>query len=113
MLSLNILTSTLQHAGDYKECEKLFCHLLKWYEKGLGARHLYTLVIVNNFSRLLRDLNKLDESEMLNRRTVEGREEILGPHHVDMITSVYSLDLLLHLKAQYKEAEHAVYYSEK
>ena len=74
-------------------------------EAQLGARHPDTLISVNNLGALLLDGGKVDESEVLLRRAVEGLEAQLGSQHPGTLRSVYHLARLRVAQGRLEDAE--------
>jgi len=61
----------------------------------VGEMHEYTLLAMNNLAQVYAKLGRDDESEALFRKTLAGREEVLGKHHPDTMITVNNLALLV------------------
>ena len=51
------------------------------------------------------ELGSYEEAEQMNRRALDGREQVLGKEHPYTLTSVSNLALVLHSQGKYEEAE--------
>ena len=71
----------------------------------MGVDHPDTLISVNSLGGLLEKQGKLEEAEVLYRRSLEGRERVLGVDHPNTLTSVNNLGVLLEDQGKLEEAE--------
>lgn len=62
--------------------------MLKLYTKVLGAKHLYTLISMNNVAYALDSQSKYAEAEAMHRQVLKLRTKVLGAEHPDTLTSM-------------------------
>ena len=70
----------------------------------LEIEHPDTLTSVSNLVLVLQYQGKYEAAEEMNRRALEGYENVLGVEHPNTLTSVYCLAYLLHQRKQYGPA---------
>jgi len=54
---------------------------------------------------VLQSQGKYEEAEVMHRRALKGRENVLGPEHPDTLSSVNNLGMVLKTQGKYEEAE--------
>jgi hypothetical protein len=67
--------------GKADEAVILLTDVIHGREAILGSSNADTLLAVNTLAGALKKLGQLEEAEVCYRRTYEGKEEQLGPHH--------------------------------
>ena len=60
---------------------------------------------MSNLALVLQYQGKYDEAERTNQRALKGEEKVLGPDHLDTLTSVGNLASVLQYQGKYDEAE--------
>ena len=100
-----------KYAQKYDEAGK-YHHALALRERATdvlrrtaGPNDRDTLTSQNNLASVLRALNRLEESEALQRETWEARKEHLGPNDRDTLRSQHNLAFVLHDLNRLEESE--------
>ena len=68
-------------------------------------QYLDTLTSVSNLGSVLKRQRKYEEAEAMHRRSLKGREKVLGPEHPYTFISVSNLRSALLRQGKYEEAE--------
>jgi tetratricopeptide (TPR) repeat protein len=71
----------------------------------LGKEHPTTLASLNNLASVLQGQGKYEETEVMYRRALKGRENILGMEHPSTLASVNDIATVLQAQGRYEEAE--------
>ena len=87
-----LLAEFVQGQGKLPEAEKLLRQALE----GEGDTHggVLAMKIADSLGAVLRDEGNFDEAEMWIRKSLIGRENLLGPTHLETLRSVNHLALL-------------------
>lgn len=118
----NNLGGCLQRQGRWKEA--IYHHRTTMETaadpRGLGAKHPFSLRSRNNVAEALREMAEamrkdpnhdpkeiaeaLEEAKELQEQALQWREEVLGPGHLDTLTSCFNLGQVLHAQGRHQEA---------
>lgn len=103
LFNTGLLADIMQGDGQWQEAETLLRAALQ----GEGDTLLNTVVLklADNLGAVLRDEEKFEEAEMWIRKSLIGRENLLGPTHKDTLYSATHLALVLSLMGRLDEAE--------
>ena len=105
LYNTGLLAEVIQGVGRFEDAEKLYRKALEGEGETLGD--VRALRIADNLGAVLRDEKKFEESEMWIRKSLLGRERLLGVTHLDTLRSVNHLALLLSMMGRLEEAESA------
>eukprot|EP00614_Pseudopedinella_elastica_P005673 CAMPEP_0172585310 /NCGR_PEP_ID=MMETSP1068-20121228/4726_1 /TAXON_ID=35684 /ORGANISM="Pseudopedinella elastica, Strain CCMP716" /LENGTH=163 /DNA_ID=CAMNT_0013379711 /DNA_START=77 /DNA_END=568 /DNA_ORIENTATION=+ len=94
------LASTLKRNPNEEvlhEAKNMLQNLIQQFSENpdVGEMNELTLTAMNNLAQVFAKLNRDEESEAMFRRTLAGREEVLGKHHPDTMITVNNLALLV------------------
>ena len=103
LYNTGLLAEVVQGDGQWAEAEKLYRKALEG--EGDTLPDIAAFRIADTLGAVLRDEKKFDEAEMWIRKGLVGRENLLGPTHLDTLRSVNHLALLLSMMGRLKEAE--------
>ena len=78
--------------------------LVEVREKVRGREHPDTHS-ADNLRLVLQGQGKYEEAEVMRRRALKGRENVLGPEHPNTLNSVNNLGMVLKTQGKYEEAE--------
>lgn len=103
LFNTGLLAEIMHGDGQWPEAETLFRTALQ----GEGDTLLNTVVLklADHLGAVLRDEEKFEEAEMWIRKSLNGRENLLGPTHLDTLRSATHLALVLSLMGRLDEAE--------
>ncbi|HUB78887.1 MAG TPA: serine/threonine-protein kinase [Bryobacteraceae bacterium] len=101
--TLNDLEIVVQLKGDLEEAEKLARKAVE-----ISGRYPHeireNLTMRSNLGNVLMERGKLDEAETVLRGVLSGREQVLGPKHPQVLTSLQRLSAVLRAEGHYTEA---------
>lgn len=103
LYNTGLLAEVVHGWSRLAEAEVLFRKALEG--DGDTLPDVLTMKIADNLGAVLRDEKKYDESEIWIRKSLVGRERLLGPTHPETLRSVNHLALLLSLMDRLDEAE--------
>jgi len=89
---------------DYAEAEEHLEVVVEERRRLLGDEHPDSLTAMANLANLYWYQRRLDEVEVLDRRTLDVRRRVLGPDHPDTLKSINGLGTTLFSQASYEEA---------
>jgi eukaryotic-like serine/threonine-protein kinase len=98
-------------AAIHAQGEKRYADAAPVYRSALGlteqllGKHPQTARLLHQLAELLDDQSQLAESELLARRAVDLRSELLGTHHPEVANSLYLLSDALLKQGKFGEAE--------
>jgi hypothetical protein len=95
--------------GEYDECVDVLRRAYHLREKLLGAKHVDTLMNLNNLGAALGRLGLLEEAEQAFRDVLVGRMEVSGKKHNDTFTTMNHLGVLLKQLGQFEESDALLY----
>jgi tetratricopeptide (TPR) repeat protein len=91
---------------DWEECKQLVPHMDTFYPGEPGDKSFDRWVsLTMDVGNLLHKKGKYNEAVIPYRRALEGREKELGVSHLDTLTSVSNLALVLQDQGKYNKAE--------
>lgn len=103
LYNIGLLAEVVQGWGRLAEAEVLYRKALEG--EGNTLPDVLAMKIADSLGAVLRDEKKFDESEMWIRKSLVGRERLLGPTHLETLRSVNHLALLLSMMDRLYEAE--------
>jgi len=103
LYSMGLLAEVVQGWGRLAEADMLFRKALEG--EGDTLPDVLAMKIADSLGAVLRDEKKFDESEMWIRKSLVGRERLLGSTHLETLRSVNHLALLLSMMDRLDEAE--------
>ena len=110
------LASTLKRNPNEEvlhEAKNMLQNLIQQFSENpdVGEMNELTLTAMNNLAQVFAKLNRDEESEAMFRRTLAGREEVLGKHHpvIDAPSTILNLNHLCersmhHLIKEFRKA---------
>jgi len=72
---------------------------------GLPREERATSSLISHLAKVLMELDKVEEAEMLIREAMEGREKALGPSHPNTLSTINNLAALLYTQRKFSQAE--------
>lgn len=108
---LDYRASVHYRSGEYGDCVDVLRKSYNLRVKILGAKHVDSLMNLNNLGAALGRLGLRDEAEHAFRDALSGRMEVRGKVHSETFTSMNHLGVLLKQSGHFNEAEALLYTS--
>ena len=83
----------------------LFRDALDGCRAKLGDQHLETLIAIDTYARLLHDLGRMKDAELLFCEALVTRRATLGDQHVSTLTSINNYAVVLQAQGKLEDAE--------
>ncbi len=91
--------------GDSLEALAGYQYALKCYERSLGPLHDDSISVMCKIARLLHDLRRYYEAELMHRRSYEGFCLTIGETHPKALEECHQIAILLWKQEKLEEAE--------
>ena len=95
----------MEEYGDQGNAEYLAMQVLHMRKKLLGAKHLKTLISMEDLARIYQAQGRLNEAEQLKVQVLDMRKKLLGAEHPDTLTSMGNLASTYYNQGKFNEAE--------